>query len=307
MSFKSTKPKHILELTAQEKQKFLDSFDTVLSDCDGVVWLLLEGIPNAGQAINLIKDEGKHYKFISNNSMRTDEQYLQKFKETGVQNVNKEDLVYPVKAIIKHINQNFSQQPCLVLGSKSFKATLKENGVNVKTVITPPDIELEDLPALIKPTDQVAAVIFDIHVNMTFIELALAQQYLMNKNCQLIVGAYDDSIPMSKNFSTLGPAGVINILAKTCHKEIQLFGKPGDLLGQYLLQHFQISQPKRVVFVGDNLDMDIKFGLKLGFQTLFVLSGAHSMEDMLGKPLESQPDYYADSMGDFLEFFNDLK
>lgn len=55
----------------------------------GVVWLLLEGIPNAGQAINLIKDEGKHYKFISNNSMRTDEQYLQKFKETGVQNVNK--------------------------------------------------------------------------------------------------------------------------------------------------------------------------------------------------------------------------
>ncbi|KAM7347544.1 uncharacterized protein ACRADG_007114 [Cochliomyia hominivorax] len=308
MSIKSSsKPKHILELTAQEKQKFLDSFDTVLSDCDGVVWLLLEAIPNAGQAINLIKNEGKRYKFISNNSMRTDEQYLEKFKETGVQNVNKEDIVYPVKAIIKHVNEHYPQQPCLVLGSKIFKYNLKEGGVNVKTVITPPDIELEDLPELIKPKDQVAAVIFDIHVNMTFTELALAQQYLMHKDCQLLVGAYDGSIPISKNFSALGPAGVIRILVETCHKEIHLFGKPGDFLGQYLLKHFEISQPKRVLFVGDNMDMDIKFGHKFGFQTLFVLSGAHSMEDMLANPLESQPDYYADSMGDFVEFFNDLK
>lgn len=44
MSIKSTKPRHILELTAQEKQKFLDSFDTVLSDCDGecLIWCLVK-------------------------------------------------------------------------------------------------------------------------------------------------------------------------------------------------------------------------------------------------------------------------
>lgn len=35
MPIKAIKPRHILELTAQEKQTFLDSFDTVLSDCDG--------------------------------------------------------------------------------------------------------------------------------------------------------------------------------------------------------------------------------------------------------------------------------
>ena len=166
---------------------------------------------------------------------------------------------------------------------------------------------MEDLPDLIKPTDKVAAVIVDIHVNMTFVELALAQQYLLQKDCQLIVGAFDGLIPISKNFSALGPTGFINILAETCNKEIRLFGKPGQLLGKYLLDNFQIDQPKRVLFVGDNLEMDIKFGLDLGFQTLFVLSGAHNKDEMLAKPYDNQPDYYADSMADFLQFFDDLK
>lgn len=48
----------------------------------------------------------------------------------------KDDLVYPVKAIIKHINQNIPQQPCFVLGSKVFSNTLRENGVNVKTMVS---------------------------------------------------------------------------------------------------------------------------------------------------------------------------
>lgn len=189
---------------------------------------------------------------------------------------------------------------------KTNKFSNKQNFI-ILFQITPPNIELEDLPRLIKPNDKVAAIIFDIHINMTFVELALAQQYLMRKDCQFIVGAFDGSIPISKNFFTLGPASIIRTLSETCNKEIELFGKPGHILGQYLLQHFQITKPKRVLFVGDNLEMDVKFGLNLGFQTLFVLSGAHSIEDMLATPLESQPDYYADSMGDFLEFFNDLK
>lgn len=49
--------------------------------------MLIEPIPNTGTAINLIKNANKQYKFISNNSMRTDQEYLRKFSNIGVKDV----------------------------------------------------------------------------------------------------------------------------------------------------------------------------------------------------------------------------
>lgn len=46
-----------------------------------------------------------------------------------------DDLVHPVKAIVKYINTFFPGQPCLSLSSSTFNETLKQNGVNVKTKV----------------------------------------------------------------------------------------------------------------------------------------------------------------------------
>ena len=80
--------RHILALNAEEKQNFLNSFDIILSDCDGVVWMVAGTlIPNTGEAINLLKKAGKDIKFVSNNSVRSNEEYLRKFKAIGAENI----------------------------------------------------------------------------------------------------------------------------------------------------------------------------------------------------------------------------
>ena len=81
------KARHILDLNAEERTNFINSFDIVLSDCDGVVWLVSGAIPRTGEAINLLKAAGKTVKFVSNNSERSDEEYLKKFKTIGVADV----------------------------------------------------------------------------------------------------------------------------------------------------------------------------------------------------------------------------
>lgn len=59
--------------------------------------------------------------------------------------------------------------------------------------------------------------------------------------------------------------------------------------------------PKRALFIGDALVQDIQFGISCGFQTLFVLTGATTKEQMLTLPEELKPDFYADGMVDFLK------
>lgn len=52
-----------------------------------MIWLLAGPIPNTGTAVRSLKEMGKKYKFISNNSMRTNEEYIEKLMEIGVNDV----------------------------------------------------------------------------------------------------------------------------------------------------------------------------------------------------------------------------
>lgn len=79
------KVRALLELSKEDKQGFLDSIDHILTDCDGVLWELTKNFEGVGEAINNLKAKGKQFKYISNNSFRTDEQYVSKFKELGVE------------------------------------------------------------------------------------------------------------------------------------------------------------------------------------------------------------------------------
>lgn len=47
-------------------------------------------IPNVGAAINLLKNAGKSFKFVSNNDgMRSDDDYIAKVGKTGAENIVK--------------------------------------------------------------------------------------------------------------------------------------------------------------------------------------------------------------------------
>lgn len=305
----TVKPKalHILQMNAQEKREFLDSFDLVLSDCDGVVWMLVDPLPNTGSAIMHFKNAGKQFKFISNNSVRTDEEYLSKLKNIGVADVRETDLVHPVKTILRYIEKNKLRQPLYSLCSREVNKVLVEKGIQLITLDSPTNLKPADLIPQVKPTDKVGGVIVDLNINLTFAEMARAQQYLQAKDCPLIVGASDFLMPVSKNFVTIGPGGFIEILRMASGKEPVILGKPGALLGEDLIELFGLKNKRhRALFIGDSVHSDIKFAKSCGFQALFVLSGACSMEDMLQLPEASKPDYIADGLADFNEFFETL-
>ncbi|XP_055383168.1 uncharacterized protein LOC129613215 [Condylostylus longicornis] len=299
--------KNILELNKEEKQKFLDSFDIVLSDCDGVLWLIIGPIKNSGLALNLLKDAGKTCHLVSNNCLRSENEYYDKLTQMNVKNISEIEVVTPIKSVINYLKKINMRKPVYTIADKYFNECLEKSGFKVLNIENKIYENVQQFANDLPVKDEVGAVIFDIDLNLNVTKLDRANKYLQDPNCIFMVGACDAVMPLKEDLNVIGPEIFINLLRKLSNKTPYVLGKPGVLLADYLFERFNIIDPKRVLFIGDNLVQDIGFALNNDFQALLVLSGASNKADVQQLPEVKQPHYFANSIVDFVEFFNDLK
>lgn len=92
-------------------------------------------------------------------------------------------------------------------------------------------------------------------------------------------------------------------------REAIVLSKPGKALSELIIKQFKIQTPSRCLFIGDMLAQDMAFGTQCGFQKLLVLTGGTTKESLFSGQvkIEEIPDYYADSLADFIELFDELK
>ncbi|XP_019543725.3 chronophin-like [Aedes albopictus] len=307
--------RHLLDLSKEEKKAFLDSFDAVMSDCDGVVWNFTGPIPGVGKALQLLKQNGKKLAFISNNGMRTMDEYREKFQKLGIES-QEHDIVHPALTTVKYLKSVGMQEAVYCIGTEVFKNYLRSDGF---TVIDGPTELLPDRGAANAVrtfasyfTDtsgpRVGAVVVDIDVNVSLAHLMKAKCYLdRNPDCMLLVGATDYVIPLGENMDVIGPGYFIDILEKATGRKALVLGKPGHALSEFILEQFHVTHPERTLFIGDMLPQDMGFGVRCGFQKVLMLSGGTSKDMMIAhnKP-EELPDYYADSFADFIQLYKDV-
>lgn len=142
----------------------------------------------------------------------------------------------------------------------------------------------------------VGAVIFDSDLTLNLLKIHRAEMHLLDPNCLLIFGATESEYDLGQ-FLLSGAGKFQRQLEDKYHRKPIILGKPGKELQDYIGKRFANS---KVLFVGDNLETDIGFANKLGFQSLLVFTGCSKKQDMEDhEKSEEIPDYYLDSVAEF--------
>lgn len=292
--------RNILELSQQERKEFLDSFDCVLTDCDGVLWTVFEPLPGIGPALTALQSHGKRLRFITNNSVRSLESYSTALHTLGI-TLNPADLIHPAKSIAEHLRAINFRGLIYCVATESFKGVLREAGFEVTDGPHDPlEESFKKIIATVNDRAPVRAVIVDVDFNVNYPKLLRAEFYLKrDPECLLIAGATDKVLNVGRRdqVNLIGPGHFLEVLERSTGRKATVLGKPGEALAKQILSGHRDS--RRVLMVGDMMEQDVAFGTRCGFQRLLVLSGGTTREDMMRQAdAACVPDYCADSLVD---------
>ncbi|KAJ8723507.1 hypothetical protein PYW08_003419 [Mythimna loreyi] len=286
-------PVNLQELKPEDFKAFLDSFDHVFSDCDGVIWT--KGpMPGAGKFFSLMKKLGKTVNFVSNNSLRSKENYEAHFRDAEIEN-GFDYLTIPSIAIAEYLKSvNFDKKvysiSCIETNNvlKSFGIEYKE-GPNVGA-----DYYEEYLKYMIDDPE-IGAVVMDCDFKVNLPKMNKAITYLGRPEVHFLCGATDRHVYYARGAKTLAPGVFTDLVAEEANRSPVVLGKPGKAFGEFAMKRAGVTDPSRVLFIGDMIEQDVGLGKAVGFKTLLVLTNI-SKETMLAHKT-IRPDFYDASLG----------
>lgn len=297
------------KLSKKQIEQFLDSFDTVLTDCDGVLWLDNTVIDKANLVMNKLREQGKRIFYITNNSTKLREEFLKKTEKLGF-NCVKDEVIsasYLVADYLKNIGFN---KKAYIVGSTGISQEL--DLVGIKHTGVGPDVQTS-IPELLQTTKldpDVGAVIVGFDEHISFPKLFKAGSYLKDPNCLFIATNTDEQFPSNSDFVVPGTGVAVRAVQTCAGREPFVLGKPYTYICNALIKEYGIN-PKRTLMIGDRCNTDILLGTRCGFQTMLVLTGVTTLDEVLqwkeSKIVEENelvPDVYMEKLGDLLQYLN---
>jgi len=306
MSVKITNKKQVSNL--------LDSYDYFLFDCDGVLWLGDHLLPQVCETLDLLKAHNKTVIFVTNNSTKSRDDYLSKFKKLGIHWITKNEVFgssYASAVYIDKILQLPKNKKVWVLGEEGIEKELAELGYQTVGGSDPSLVSdgvhfNSDHEQLVHLDDDVGAVLAGLTLNLNYLKLSITMQYLLkdNKSLPFIATNIDSTFP-SKGKLLIGAGSIIETVAFASGRTPDaICGKPNQsMMNSIKADNPGLKEnPKRGLMIGDRLNTDMKFGRDGGLDTLLVLTGIEKEDNVLKLAEGIAPVYYANKLGDLFEF-----
>lgn len=225
-----------------------------LLDMDGTIYLgdrLFEGTIDF---LKQIKANGGRYLFVTNNSSRSVDAYVEKLHRMGIGFATGEDFLTSVDVLIWYLKGKYDSAKIYASGTKTFKTQLKEAGFDIT----------EEL------SDDISLLVHGFDTELTFKKLEDSSK-LLTRGTDFVATNPDWVCPTEWGFVP-DCGSVCEMLFRATGKRPRFVGKPEPDMAFLSMEKFGYSKEETVI-VGDRIYTDIACGVNAGIDSAFVLSG----------------------------------
>ena len=290
------------QLSDGDKKPLVDSVETFIFDCDGVIWKgdsLIEGVP---ETIAMLREMGKRLIFVTNNSTKSRAGYLKKFLSLGLEITAEEVFSSSFAAAAYLESKNFPKdKKVYVVGETGILEELDQVGIQYLGGEADGDKKVTLAPGQLMEHDpDVAAVVVGFDRNVNYYKIQYATLCIReNPGCEFIATNTDAVTNLTDAQEWAGNGSMVGAIKGSTKREPTVVGKPAPFMLDYIANKFDIRKDQ-ICMVGDRLDTDILFGKEGGLRTLLVLSGVTDEATLKSPENEIHPDFYTSKLGDLL-------
>ena len=313
-----------VEITRDNADAILDQFDTLILDCDGVIWHVDHATKfgRVQAALNKFRDKGKRVLFASNNSIPSTEALTEKILRLTGYAASPADN-FSVNRAVRFKLEQLLEKPTdavYLMASQGLEDELTLHGINHfgnGPDDTPPSYELADIAA-IPLVDDVKVVVVGQDEHFNFMKLTKAASYLKRRNgddwqCHFLATSWETGYEFAPGRVQPIAGSLAQCVAACANREPTYIGKPGPIIMEAICGSVPGFDKSRALMIGDSLRSDMGFAKHNGIASLAVLSGVSSVETMrmyqedttgshYGMPLHTLlPDYYVGSILDLAD------
>lgn len=230
-----------------------------LLDMDGTIYLDNDLFDGTLDFLDYVKEIGGRYIFMTNNSSKSVDKYIEKLASLGI-DAKADDFLTSTNATVLYL-KNKSYKKIYAFGTSSFKEQLKN----------------ADLPVTDVLEDDIDCLCMGFDTELTFQKLEDAC-ILLNRGVDYIATNPDWVCPTWYGFVP-DCGSVSEMLFNATKRRPYFIGKPQPTMAELAMQKTGFSKEETVV-MGDRMYTDIACGVNAGISTIFVLSGEGTMEDV---------------------------
>ena len=230
-----------------------------LLDMDGTIYLDDDLFDGTMDFLEYVKGIGGRYIFLTNNSSKSVDKYIEKLGKLGIATTG-EDFLTSTNATVLYLEKK-QYHKIYAFGTTSFKEQLKDAG----------------LPITDKLEDDIDCLCMGFDTELTFRKLEDAC-ILLNKGVDYIATNPDWVCPTWYGY--VPDCGSVSQMLFNATKRKPIFiGKPEPTMALLAMEKTGFK-PEETAVMGDRLYTDIACGVNAGISTCFVLSGEGTMEDV---------------------------
>lgn len=236
----------------------LKQYNLFLFDMDGTLYLGDQLYPFTKELLATIREKGKRYLFMTNNSSKSVFDYVKKLEKLGIE-ATEEDFITSSQATAYYLKLHHQGARLYVCGTNSLKEELRKNGFEIT----------ENL-------DEVDMIVMGFDTELTFKKLEDVSKLLLTRELPYIATNPDYVCPTE--FGSVPDCGsVCDMIYNATKKRPLVIGKPEPLMPQLAMQQHGYTKEETAV-IGDRIYTDIKSGLNAGVTGILVLSGETTQE-----------------------------